>query len=222
MIKTDTKTQYIDAIKDMRRVMLGPCPINVVGMLSYECVPTLLRRWAMSSDPIQADIRVDFQAILRGLDTVINACPGEPWLRVMRGRALTALGWYAGAIEDFEAVIFSAESADSYLFMAEAYFGQAKITLNNKADYYGFAAFRATKSIQFHTKEQKSPRPYLLRAQCDAHIMKLCGYHRSTLPFRAKYLGIKDDLRTARQYAAEMESALVDSIEDNIEALLNA
>ena len=28
MIKTDTKTRYIEAIKDLRSILLGPCPVK--------------------------------------------------------------------------------------------------------------------------------------------------------------------------------------------------
>lgn len=208
MIKTDTKTRYIEAIKDLRSILLGPC-------LASEGIPTYLRRWALSGSFI-VDVQQDFQCILTGLDKTIEAYPQEPWLRVMRGRALIALGWHMAAIQDLSAAM-AADSAERCLFLAEAYFGQAKETLNDSLSCYTVAAIWATKSIQF---ERNSPRPYLLRAQCDAHIMKLCAYHPKTLPFTKKYRDIEEDLRAAQKLSDETGQAEVTRIAKNIGALL--
>lgn len=215
MIKTDTKTRYIEAIKDLRSILLGPCPVNTVALLASEGVPTYLRRWALSGSFI-IDIHSDFQCILQGLDKVIEAHPQEPWIRVMRGRALIAIGWYMAAIQDLSAAM-AADSAERCLFLAEAYFGQAKETLNDSLFCYTVAAIWATKSIQF---ERDNSRPYLLRAQCDAHIVKLCGYHPKTLPFAKKYREIKEDLRSAQKLSDEAGQAEVARIAKNIGALL--
>lgn len=215
MIKTDTKTRYIEAIKDLRSILLGPCPVNTVALLASEGIPTYLRRWALSGSFI-IDIHSDFQCILQGLDKVIEAHPQEPWLRVMRGRALIAIGWHMAAIQDLSAAM-GADSAERCLFLAEAHFAQTRETFDEPLSCYTVAAIWATKSIQF---ERKDPRPYLLRAQCDAHIMKLCGYHQKTLPFIKKYKDIEEDLRAAQKLSDEAGQAEVARIAKNIGALL--
>lgn len=189
--------------------------MNTVALLASEGIPTYLRRWALSGSFI-IDIHSDFQCILQGLDKVIEAHPQEPWLRVMRGRALIAIGWHMAAIQDLSAAM-AADSAERCLFLAEAYFAQARETFDDPLSSYTVAAIWATKSIQF---ERKDPRPYLLRAQCDAHIMKLCGYHPKTLPFAKKYRDIEEDLRMARKLSDEAGQAEVTRIAKNIGALL--
>ena len=120
------------------------------------------------------------------------------------------------AIQDLSAAM-AADSAERCLFLAEAYFAQARETFDDPLSSYTVAAIWATKSIQF---ERKDPRPYLLRAQCDAHIMKLCGYHPKTLPFAKKYRDIEEDLRMARKLSDEAGQAEVTRIAKNIGALL--
>jgi hypothetical protein len=221
VIKTDTKQRYLDAIKDIRDMLLGPCPVDTVALLACEGVPTYLRRWTLSGSFL-ADICLDFQRILQGLDKVIEVCPSNPWLRLMRGRALIALKWHMAAIQDLEACL-EIDSAERRLFLAEAHFGQAKETLNDeKLTYYTVAAIHATKSIQFHTPEHNSPRPYLLRAQADAHIAKLCDYQPGSAPFARKYREIEEDLRIARQLCNEEGRAIVDVVKANIDALLKS
>lgn len=222
MIGTNIKANYMEAIKDIRAIMLGPCPVNIVGVLACEQVPTLLRRWVLSrGDEIYSDIRTDFQAILAGLDKIIEVFPDEPWLRIMRGRALMAVGWQGRAIDDFHRAMNAVrDSADLYLFVAEAYFGLAGSTLGDAAGYYGFAAYNATKSIQLHTVHQNSPRPYMIRAQSDAHILKISGYHRKTEMFYKKYRDIEADLRASRDVSDEAGKAVVARIAENVKALL--
>lgn len=215
MIKTDTKQRYLEAIKDIRGLLLGPCPVNTVALLASEGIPTYLRRWALSGSFI-LDVHQDFQCILQGLDKVIEAYPQDPWLRVMRGRALIAIGWYMAAIQDLDAAM-GADSAERCLFLAEAHFAQTRETFDEPLSCYTVAAIWATKSIQF---ERKDPRPYLLRAQCDAHIMKLCAYHIKTLPFIKKYKDIEEDLRAAQKLSDEVGQAEVARIAKNIGALL--
>jgi len=216
MIKTDIKERYIEAIKDIRSTLLGPLHVNLVAFLANEGVPTYLRRWALPGSNFMTDIRSDFQRILTGLDKAIEVHPADPWLRVMRGRALTALGYFMAAIQDLDAAL-GADSAERCLFLAEAYFEQAKGTFNDPLAYYTSAALYATKSIRFHTKEHNSPRPYLVRAQCDAHILKLCGYHHKTALFHDKYRDIEADLRAARDVSGEAE---ITRIAKNIRSLL--
>lgn len=216
MIKIGTKQRYLEAIKDIRGILLGPCPVDTVALLACEAVPTYLRRWTLSGS-FMADIRLDFQRILTGFDKVIEDHPSDPWLRLMRGRALTALKWYMAAIQDLEAAL-GADSAERCLFLAEAHFGQARETLNDeKLTYYTVAAIHATKSIGFHSK---SPRPYLLRAQADAHIIELQGYQPGTASFAKKYRDIEEDLRMAKQLSDETEKVIVDGVKANIDALL--
>lgn len=215
MIKTDTKTRYIEAIKDIRGLLLGPCPVGTVALLASEGIPTYLRRWALSGN-FMADVRLDFQRILTGLDKVLEAHPQEPWLRLMRGRTLIAIGWHMAAIQDLDAAM-AADGAERCLFLAEAYFGQAREAFDEPLSCYTVAAIWATKSIQF---ERDNPRPYLVRAQCDAHIMKLCAYHPKTLPFTKKYRDIEEDLRSAQKLSDEAEQAEVARIAKNIGALL--
>ena len=222
MIKIDTKTRYLEAIKDIRNVMLHKCPIDLISMLSNERVTQLLRRWALGGDEVQGNIREDFQAILRGLDNAIEAIADHPCLFVMRGRALMAIGWHAVAIQDFEkAVLASFDTAKLSIFLAEAHFHQAKVTMNDPLACYMSAAYNATKAIQYHTARQGSPRPYLVRAQSDAHIMKLCSsIQQGTAMFDKKYRDIQCDLQEARRYAVDEERGRVSAIEDNIDALL--
>lgn len=220
MIKIGIKERYLEAIKDIRDVLLGPCPVSTVALLACEGVPAYLRRWALSEEFIHADISLDFQRILQGLDKVIDVCPSEPWLRLMRGRALIALGWYMAAIQDLDACL-GIDCAERCLFLAEAHFRQGRETLNDETlTCYTVAAIYATKSIGFHTKERKSPRPYLLRAQADAHIAKLCGYEVGTASFARKCREIEEDLRMARQLSEEGEKTVVDVVKANIDALL--
>jgi predicted Zn-dependent protease len=222
VIQIETKTRYVDACKDIRDVMLDKCPIDLISLLSNERVTQLLRRWALGGDETQGDIREDFQAILRGLDNAIEAISDHPCLYVMRGRALMAIGWHAVAIQDFEnAVLASFDSADLYLFLAEAHFAQGFITKSDPLACYMSAAFHATQSIQYHTARQGSPRPYLCRARSDAYIMKVCAsYHQGTPMFDKKYRDIQCDLQEARRYADEGEQGRIDVVEDNIDALL--
>jgi len=219
VIQIDTKERYIEACKDIRAAMLGKCPIDLIDMLSNERVTQLLRRWALGGDEVQGDIRVDFQAILRGLDNVIEAVSDHPSLYAMRGRALMAIGWYVVAVQDFEkAVLASLDMADLYLFLAEAHFAQGSVTMNDALPCYMSAAYDATKAIA----RQGSLRAYLCRAQSDAHIMKTCAsYHQGTPMFEKKYKDIQCDLQEARRYAVDEEwLGRIDVIEDNIDALL--
>jgi len=219
LISATDREIYLLAVKDIRAILLGPCPVDIVEFLAQDGTNTRLRRWAFDDPPEWADLNVDFQAILLGLDKAVDAFPDNPWTRAMRGRAAVAIRYYPAAFFDYE-VALGAFPDHAFLntLAGEAHFFHAAHTLEEPLDCYLMAIYHLSHAICMDIHD---PRPYISRAQARARAMHICGYHRYSGLFAARFREITDDLDAARKLTDRSKHGSINAMEQRIKSLLD-
>jgi tetratricopeptide (TPR) repeat protein len=219
MIETDTKDILLLACKDIRHILLGFCSSKIVGTLAQGEVTTLLRRWTLAYPSIWADLNADFQAILQGLDKVVDAFPDDPWTRAMRGRASVAIRYYPAAFQDYEiALSYAPDHALLNILMGETHFFHAAHTMNDPADCYITAIFYLSRAICLYLND---PRPYITRAQACARLLKHFDYPRDSGYFIARFHEIMVDFEHARTLTTPSAHGSIDAMEQKVKALFD-
>jgi tetratricopeptide (TPR) repeat protein len=217
VINTDTKQRYLLALGDIDSCFLN-CSNETQWHFMADSVWQKWRNWLHGTPAHGRPLEADYHSILRRLDEAVEAFPDDPWARAMRGRATVALGYYRAAMQDLEWSLDRVDySAKLNIFYAEACFFHGKATLNDPLPHFLSAIFHLSMAIRF---DPRDARPYFTRAQCDAHVMKLCGLFQYTDAFARRYRAIQDDLQRARKHSLESSYAMIDLIEQEINELL--
>lgn len=219
MTTSDHNRLYLFALKDIHTLLSKHASFEVARFLGQDEVTSLLTRHVYDDVLSYFNIEVDFRRIVLGLHRVAEEYPESPWPRAMQARALIPYGHYGSAIREFEvAARMAPECALINIFCGEAYYYLAGREDPEAAlDRYMSGVCYLTDAIMM---DAGNPRPYLCRAHCQAHVIKLCKYPRDSGRFKIYYDKIQGDLMAAKRNSALTSLAAIDVVAKDIQAIL--